>query len=42
MISPLINSIVLAGFGFFIGIVLQIAMSVMPDRKMKSSSLNFG
>ncbi len=41
MISPLINSIVIAGFGFFIGIVLQIAMSIMPERNRESHSLKF-
>jgi hypothetical protein len=41
MISPLINSFVVAGFGFFIGIVLQIAMSVMPERNREPHSLKF-
>ncbi len=41
MINPLINSIVVGGFGFIIGIVLQIAMRVMPERMKTSSSINF-
>ncbi len=41
MINPLINSIVVGGFGFLIGIVLQIAMRVMPERMKTSSSINF-
>jgi hypothetical protein len=42
MIHPLINSIVLAVFGFIISIVLKIAMRVSPESKRAVDSLNFG
>jgi len=42
MISPLINSIVVAGFGFLIGTVLQIAMGVMPERMRETNPVTFG
>lgn len=42
MISPLINSIVIAAFGFFIGSILQIAMIVNPEKSRDSITTSTG
>ncbi|HXF86462.1 MAG TPA: hypothetical protein VNK49_13850 [Anaerolineales bacterium] len=42
MISPLINTIVIAGFGFFIGIILQITINVMPRKEPYSINFDKG
>jgi hypothetical protein len=41
MISPLMNAIVIAAIGFFMGIVLQIAVIIMPARERPLHSISF-
>ena len=42
IISPLINSIVIAAFGFFIGVILQIVMIVNPEKSRDSITTSTG